>query len=435
MTADATPGVTDLESLAGSLAEDHVLVDPLFGNGRTEEVDAALTEVVDGLGYPAYVVLAPGPEGLSGTDPGRDLATRLHERIGGDGLYVVQTDPKSHALTFASFGDVPEATLRYEVETGLRPEGGANAGLAPAGIAARTLDVLDAVDRGEEVSEDRFDSWSGRTVFQEPAEWDLDYDVPTSGTYAMGSTLALVAVAGCSYLLLRTAFRWRETAPAAGPVAAARRTGRTRSSEQRRAARGDAPAPAPGPAEVRATAERELESLSRLLARGAGRPLGPEQRELVDGSYDTARSLLERTGTDPADLDDLLGALVLVRVATRAAGTRKRSRRSARGQAQEQAQEQAQAPAPYRPCFFDPRHGEGTARRTVPVGDRELTVPACPRCTRATGTALAPMVVRGGLLGRARPWYELDTVWARTGYGAFVDDLWQHVAADLRRSR
>lgn len=406
------PGAGPVDALAAALQEDPVQVSPLFGNGRTDDVDAALTAVVDGVDFPAYVVLVPGPDGLSATDPGRDLAGRLHDRIGGDGVYVVQTDPKGYGLTVVSFGDVPDDTLVTSTSYELAPQGGADEGLEPAGQAARALDILDA---GGDMTAEQFSSYAEQAVYAEPAEWDLDYDPPTAGSYAVGTTFAFVAVAGCAYLLLRTITRWRATAPGARPAPS---TGRGRTRPVR-----PGEEPLPGPAEVRALAEAELDELAEALAERTGRAsprsrvMTPERQHVVDGSYDAARTLLRRTGTGPADLDDLVGALVLVRVAARAAS----------------------GDRAYRPCFFDPRHGEGRHRRTVPVGDRELTVPACERCRHTTGRGLAPMHVRrGGPLGRLRreqPWYELDTVWSRTGYGAFVDELWQHVAADLRERR
>ncbi|GGO76000.1 hypothetical protein [Nocardioides deserti] len=419
--APADPPAADpvdafVDELADALHEDPVQVDPMFGNGRTEDVDAALTDVVAGVDFPAYVVLAPGPDGLAANDPGRDLAGRLHERIGGDGVYLVQTDPASFGLTIVSHGDVPDAFLVSQISVEVWQGGGADAALSPGGSVARALEILDS---GGGMSEEEFGSYAEQTIYRDPPEWDLDYEVPTQGTYAMGTALAFLAVGGCAYLLLRTLARWRETAPAG----ARGRPGRPGRPGQRGRSAATPSTPLPGPAQVRETAEAELASLARLLDRTADRRVEPDRRQLVDGSYDTARSLLERTGTDDADLDDLLGALVLVRIATAAAGSRSRSKRG------------GEPRAPYRPCFFDPRHGEGTQRRAVPVGGTELTVPACRACGRATDAALEPMGVRSGLLGRERPWYELDTVWARTGYGAFVDDLWQHVAADLRETR
>jgi hypothetical protein len=420
----------DVAALAETLPEDPVQVAEVFGNGRTDEVDAALTAVVEDLPFPAYVVLAPGPDGLSTTEPARDLAGRLHERIGGDAVLVVQTEPKSYGMDVVSFGDVPDETEIYGVLQEFFPEGGADAGLHPAGVAARTLDVLGTLDEGGEVTQEQMDSFHEVAAFRDPPEWDPGYGPPAAESVAMWGAFAFVAVAGGAYLLLRNVLRWRATSPAARS-----RAGRTdRPDRAVEAGLGT-------PDEVRAAVERELASLSRLLERSAGRDgaggEGPdlERRALVDGSYDVARSLLERTGSADADLDDLVGALVLVRTATRAAGgtATGRSTRRRRGP-RDEAREEA-GPATYRPCFFDPRHGEGVARRTVPVGDRELTVPACRPCSHTTGRGLAPMTVRGGLLSRERPWYERDTVWARTGYGAFVDDLWRHVGRALQEER
>lgn len=408
---------TDLDALADALREDPVQVGEVFGNGRTDEVDAALTAVVEDLPFPAYVVLAPGPDGLSTTEPARDLAGRLHERIGGDAVLVVQTDPKGYDLEVVSFGDVPDETAIYDPQTTFYPGGGADAGLEPAGVAARALEVLAAVDEGTEVTREDFDAVREVQVFRSPEEWDPLADPPTAESVALWGAFAFVAVTGTSYLVLRNVLGWRAT----GPAAARSRSRTDRTGRAAEAGLGT-------PADVRATVERELESLARLLARSTGRGGADLERQaLVDGSYDAARTLLERTGSADADLDDLVGALVLVRTATHAAG-RSGSDRSGSGRS-------GAGPATYRPCFFDPRHGEGVARRTVPVGDRELTVPACRPCSHTTGRGLAPMTVRGGLLRRERPWYEHDTVWARTGYGAFVDDLWRHVSRAEQEER
>jgi hypothetical protein len=393
-----------VDEIAEALKEDPVHVDPLFGNGRTEEVREALTDIVDDLGFPAYVVLVPRPEGLSANDPDRELASLLHERIGGDGMFYVHTGATSYSSALAGFGDVPDEFLLQQVHREHAPDGGAVTGLTPAGIAARSLEALST--RGD-MSRQEFDSYAEQAVWREPPEWDVDYEVPGEGTYAAFTTMAFVVVAGCAWLVLRNLVRWRETAPPTA-VAPARRTARPAVREQDH--------PLAGPAEVRVRVERELGALAARLASTASRPRPAETRELVDGSYDTARGVLERTGTAARDLDDLVGALVLVRVADRALG-------SARRRA-----------TPYRPCFFDPRHGEGVSERTVPVGDRTLTVPACKRCGRSGDAELEPMRLPTSLLGRDRPWFEHDTVWARTGYGAFVDDLWHHVAAEQREA-
>ncbi|MBC9735595.1 hypothetical protein, partial [Nocardioides marmotae] len=238
MSADDAPdisgpdGLDRLDELAASLADDPVVVHPLFGNGRSEDVDAALTAVVEDLPFPAYVVLAPGPDGLATTDPARDLAGRLHERIGGDAVLVVQTDPKSYGLTLASFGDVPDQIAIYEVDRDLFPNGAMHEDLHPAGIAARNLEILGAADRGEEVTREQLDAVTSQAVFRRPEKWDPLQDPPTAESIAIWTTFAFVAVTGAAYLALRSALAWRATAPGALPRPA--RSGRvgwaTRSS-------------------------------------------------------------------------------------------------------------------------------------------------------------------------------------------------------------
>ncbi len=77
----------------------------------------------------------------------------------------------------------------------------------------------------------------------------------------------------------------------------------------------------------------------------------------------------------------------------------------------------------------------GTARACASAGFRWAPAAGGARLRglpRPDGTALCRRCgLVSGPLGRARPWYELDTVWARTGYGAFVDELWQPVAREL----
>ena len=395
-----------VDELADALRQDPVQVDPLFGNGRTKEVHEALTDVVEAQDFAAYVVLVPRPEGLSVNNAERELASLLHQRLGGDAVFYVHLEPSGYTSEVAAFGDAPDPMLIYRVEEEHAPDGGAREELTPAGIAARSIEALGS---GGDMSRRDFDAYAQETVWREPPEWDPVHDPPTEGTYAMVATLAFVVAAGCTWLVLRTVLGWRDAAPVAA-MASARR-------EDRRTAVRQVDLPELGPAEVRAEVERELDRLAdRLRSTGSTRRPA-ETRELIDGSVDTARAVLERVGTAPRDLDDLVGALVLVRVADRALAAGRRR------------------PDPYRPCFFDPRHGQGRSQRSVPVGDRTLSVPACKRCARSKDADLRPMSLPTAVLGRERPWFEHDTVWARTGYGAFVEDLWHHVAVEQREGR
>ena len=72
-----------------------------------------------------------------------------------------------------------------------------------------------------------------------------------------------------------------------------------------------------------------------------------------------------------------------------------------------------------RRCFFDPGHSGPTEPTRWRLGGDEAEVPACERCVRALEAGRAPEV----LGDRGRPYYERDTVWARTGFGAVDDDL------------
>jgi hypothetical protein len=78
---------------------------------------------------------------------------------------------------------------------------------------------------------------------------------------------------------------------------------------------------------------------------------------------------------------------------------------------------------PYRPCVVDPTHGE--ASDTLRLADSSIDAPACGECTTKQGQFLADHTWRGD-----RPYLEANSVWARTGFGALVDDLPTQVIAD-----
>lgn len=78
-----------------------------------------------------------------------------------------------------------------------------------------------------------------------------------------------------------------------------------------------------------------------------------------------------------------------------------------------------------RPCFFDPRHGAGAQRVTFDRDAIAVEVPACERCSRALRNGRAPW----SLLDGGRPYWEQDTLWARTGCGALDAGLAARVLA------
>ncbi|MGX6449053.1 hypothetical protein ACVU7I_13450 [Patulibacter sp. S7RM1-6] len=153
---------------------------------------------------------------------------------------------------------------------------------------------------------------------------------------------------------------------------------------------------------LRLDAETELLRLSELLD---AQPV-PDREEAqiaygraLDG-YAAARRTLTRTDR----IVDVVGVLVLVDLA-----------RAELARAQDlEAGRRTRRRQPL--CFFDPLHGR--ARRTV-AWERGLEVPACAACAAAASGGGRPDVLRDG----DGPYFEGDTVWARTGFGAFDDDL------------
>jgi hypothetical protein len=81
------------------------------------------------------------------------------------------------------------------------------------------------------------------------------------------------------------------------------------------------------------------------------------------------------------------------------------------------------------PCFFGPLHGDGVEPTRWSMGERTVEIPACGSCAGAVREGLAP----DGLLDRGRPYWERDTLWARTGFGALEDDLADRVLAGAAR--
>ena len=134
------------------------------------------------------------------------------------------------------------------------------------------------------------------------------------------------------------------------------------------------------------------------LAREIGRRKTPSERAV---DLEVAASMALERGKP---IDDL-GALVLAR----------RGREALKGD------ERAR-------CVFDPRH-KGWASPTRWQSDRALVeVPACEQCAHAIRTGRAPDSVWDG----DRPYWQRDTVWARTGFGALRRDMRAALAEDRR---
>lgn len=134
-----------------------------------------------------------------------------------------------------------------------------------------------------------------------------------------------------------------------------------------------------------------LQKLSRRIAATADPP-----KAALD-AYAAASKILDERKPRPIDL---LGAFVLAGRGMDALKGRERP-----------------------PCFFDPRHGAGVRTTSWTGADRQAEIPACTRCAKAIRRGKQPQAATD----RGRPYYQRDTVWARTGFGALDDDLTQRI--------
>ena len=175
-------------------------------------------------------------------------------------------------------------------------------------------------------------------------------------------------------------------------IAARRRRRRLRAASPGPAS--SAPEPPRDLPVLRDQAHEELAALAGALAAAAGPP------PAAFDAYAAASKLLQDADED--DALSLLAALELMR----------RAHAELHGRA-------------YPPCFFDPRHGAAKTRTRWRLGGEEADIPACRPCARRVQRGRAP----AALQDRGRPYFERDTLWAQTGFGAIADDLPARVLA------
>ena len=185
------------------------------------------------------------------------------------------------------------------------------------------------------------------------------------------------ALAGLPWLAAR---RRRRQPPPAAPAAPA------------------AGAPALDPRALRDQARAKLAAVSGALASADAPPAA------AFDAYAAASKLLE-----DADEDDSLGHLGALELARRADA-------ALRGR-------------PHTPCFFDPCHGAAKTRTRWRLGGEEADIPACRSCARRVAKGRPPLALQDG----GRPYFERDTLWARTGFGALDDDVAARVLAGEAR--
>lgn len=352
----SSPGRSRIALFADALREDRVFVSPSLSRIATRGELAALRREVAAMPVPTYVVVAPT---FTNEPEGfQQRAALLHDRLGREGVYVVAAETGS--IDAAAFGvrtRVPADTAATDASIAVHRREGPFARVRQALREMRT-GVRPAA--GVE-AERRF-----RRQLDDGGSGEAGADLPTwlvlALAFAGGLALPLV-------VLLVPHLRRRRAAERAG--------GRPRL----------VPADA---SSARGEGLRALGDLARAIA--TAREVSPDAQR----RYDAASKLLDDRPDDP---------MALVAAATLARGGRALLGRP--------------PGADWRPCFFDPRHGEGTDRARFRRGTADVPLPACPACAKAIADHRPP----DALADRDAPYWERDTAWARTGMGAVDDDL------------
>lgn len=373
----ATPdGPRTVDQLATALADDPILVEPALGTGDTQGVHDVLTELAGEVDVPVYVVMASMPPDLrTAEDPAQQAAALLQSTLG-DGIYYVQfTEGISWAGGFGSARDL-DINPGHRANTRARDIGPLEYNQPTAALEAELL-LRAAADPGKDISDDQLREWidTPRAFVPTEARDRVDREAQrwvvtiASAVAALLTGLALVWVGSKHPLPPRRPRKHADDTPVTLDIDDAALT-----KVQRR--------------------------YDQLHARDLASPHAAAAAEALSAAH-----LVAATGKRL----DTVGAWVLAQQAARELERINRPTRQ-----------------PYRPCVVNPLHGE--AAGTVPLSGSSIDAPACGSCSRRHDAFLTVSTWRG-----KRPYLDTSTVWARTGYGALVDDLAQQVIADRTR--
>lgn len=369
-------GPRTIDQLATALRSDPILVEPAFGTGDAAGVHAVLTRLAADVDVPVYVVMASIPAELRTVeDPAQQAATLLSTTLG-EGLYYVQlTEGISWVGGFGAARTL-DVTPGHRAHTRARDIGPLEYNQPTSALEAELI-LRSAADPGQEISDDRLRAWIDTPRAFVPTEArDRVDQVARRWVFAIASALAVLA-AGLTLVFV------------GGKYPLGLRRTRKASDEE--------------PQHVPTVDSTVLPRVQRRYDL-----LRPED---LGSPHTTAAALaLEAADlvADTGDTLDAVGAWVLAQQADRELDRIRRTTQMA-----------------YQPCVVNPLHGEASA--TVPLSGSSIDAPACISCSRERGNFLTARTWRG-----ERPYLDTSTVWARTGFGALVDDLARQVIADRR---
>lgn len=404
-----------VNDVAAELARDGVYV----GRSAEDWLDPAevreLEANVAAADEPVFVVLAAPPQGADGSW-GSDLAFRLHDATGRDGLYL-SVDRVSDGF-FSTTTDglvvqpfVGDDGVRVSVQQWGEVAGSTDVSFDVDGILSHG-DEGQAQELGAgllEVTGALADGTFTEVAEQASAARAQAYDDAdgTAGDWLPVALVAAVVVAAAAAgLLLRRRARARPGRGADQPFAL------PASVLERVREAGDADAVRRARTAVLALGER-IDATD--LDPGAGPAALDSWRAALD-HYDAAGRLLPATSDAAGDAEagaevdvlDAVGALVLAE----------------RGEVALQAARRGSAFAPPRPCFLNPVHGTATDPRPLEVAGTGVDAPVCRRCRHDLEAGRRPDILDVVHRGAPAHYFETDREpWASSGFGALDPDL------------
>lgn len=394
---EAQAELSPTEQLVAELAESPVHVDPTYSGAYPEEWAADVAERITESGVPLRVIVIPLIEGGDWSGEARVMVAAVHDRIGGEGHYLVLDGSRLSGHDFFAPGTTgadrvdrasyATSTLTYEMDFDAP---------APARME-RALEVA--------LSEDPEAIYREATDSRERGAFDWMYALGP-GVYTvvvvLPWVLAALALLGLGFGL----HRWRR--PRAVPTLP-----QHAAFDNANQARRD---------ELVERAGQELVEFGERVSSAVPVPGDAEATDALHQALDAhaaARRVYDGL-PDEGALPDIAGVLVLLDNAEdhMARATRPAARRRA---------------VPLRShCYANPLHGTDTkVTHWREFGGRgDVRVPLCAECAKAVRDRSRPRVLSARKDGRELPYYEVpaaESVWAATGYGALRGDLVKRV--------